>query len=196
VTFRVVGLDSSLTGFGVARSIDGRIETRVIKSTGYADASLADRIDRVRSIVRRVTEFALEGYEPAEGEPMPLFPIEQPAYSKTQGHMHDRSGVWWMVVHILAKSGAVVEVAPTTLKRYATRKGNSPKDAVLAAAVRTFPDVRIEENNTADAVWLMAMGLRRLGRPIEPARAAIDETALESVQWPEVVRGRRPTPMF
>lgn len=187
MSYRIVGIDWSLTGTGIVRIVDGAIATKLVKSKGTNADSLAMRIERLRSLVKQVRDFALAGYEAQVGGPLPLFLIEQPAYSKTAGHAHDRSGGWWLLVHLLAKEGLVVEVAPTTLKRYITGKGNSSKDVVLTSVVRAFPDVFVDDNNVADALTLAAMGARQLGRPIEPSRARITVTALDSVRWPSVV---------
>lgn len=41
-----------------------------------------------------------------------------------------------------------------TVKRLATKKGNADKDAMVAAARAFWPDVRIEDDNHADALWI------------------------------------------
>lgn len=187
MSYRIVGIDTSLTGTGVARIVDGKVDTKIIGSKGGAQDGLAMRTERLRSLVKRILEFALEGHDPNADGPLPLFLIEQPAYSKTQGHMHDRSGLWWLTVHMLSKQGLVVEVVPGSLKRYITGKGNASKDQVLTDVVRAYPDVYVSDNNVADALVLAAMGARQLGRPIEPARARITATALEGVRWPQIV---------
>jgi len=50
-----------------------------------------------------------------------------------------------------------LEVSPSALKKYATGKGNAPKDAVLATAIRN--DFEGSNNDEADAWWLLQMGL-------------------------------------
>jgi crossover junction endodeoxyribonuclease RuvC len=102
------------------------------------------------------------------------------------GSQHDRSGLWWLVldpVHWDGRARDVVEVPPTCRAKYATGKGNAPKDAVLAAAIRRFPDWDITGNDVADAVILAAMGARHLGHPIDQMPAA-HLTAMAAVRWP------------
>ena len=43
------------------------------------------------------------------------------------------------VAKLRAEGYPVVEVPPSNLKRYATGKGNSPKDQVLAAVINGYP---------------------------------------------------------
>lgn len=77
-----------------------------------------------------------------------------------------------------------VEIAPGTLKRYATGRGNAPKDEVLVAAVRRL---RYDgsDHNVADAMWLLAMALDHYGAPPVQMPAA-HRQALAAVQWPEI----------
>lgn len=45
------------------------------------------------------------------------------------------------------------------IKKQATGKGNADKSAMIAAAESRWPDQRIEDDNQADALWIMACGL-------------------------------------
>ena len=49
------------------------------------------------------------------------------------------------------------------LKKFATGKGNAGKDVMLAAARDRWPDQEIEDDNQADALWLLAWGMNELG---------------------------------
>lgn len=89
---------------------------------------------------------------------------------------------------LMADTGIVwAEVAPATLKKYATGKGNSGKEQVTIAAVhragREFPD-----NNAADAWWLMQMGLAHYtpgdARLVE--MPIVNRGSLTAVKWPDV----------
>lgn len=169
--FRILGVDPSLTGTGVARLAvhdDGRfeVELEVIKTKGTLKDSLWERSRRQRAIVERVFGFG--------SRPTPdLTVIESPAYSKTQGSAHDRSGLWWRVADVAIMYGQTIEVTPNQRIKYALGKGVGDKDAVLAAAIRRYPDVDMANNNEADAFLLAALGARILGAPIEeslPAR--------------------------
>lgn len=157
---RVTGLDLSLASTGWAMVTDRQVEVGRITSKP-AGAHLNDRSTRLRTITQRVWNHAAAA---------DLVVIESPTYSgKTTGHMHDRSGLWWLVTARLTGAGIpTIEVELHTLKIFATGKGNTDKDGVLLAAARTFPQVPITGNDEADALWLAALGARYLGHPIDP----------------------------
>lgn len=176
----VVGIDLSLrsTGIAVIHS-DGAVTTRTVTSTGKADDDLAAREHRLYVLTQRIVQNG-RGY----GSP-PLVVIEQPAFSRTVGSQHDRSGLWWFVVRGLVEDGCrVVEVSPTARATYATGKGNAAKDRVLAAVVRRYPGVEVDGNDQADALVLAAMGARHLGRPIDDPMPATHLRAMSAVRWP------------
>ena len=178
----VVGLDLSLTATGIATP-DG---VRTITSKGTAGASLVSRAIRLHRVCAEVyAEVARVVNEQPRGVDT-LIVIEAPAFSRTTGHQHDRSGLWWLVVSEIGSWDRVdlVEVQPTARAKYATGKGNAGKDEVLAAVVRRYPDVEVTNNNEADALVLRAMGCDWLGQPL----AVVPQThraALDKVAWPE-----------
>jgi Holliday junction resolvasome RuvABC endonuclease subunit len=47
-------------------------------------------------------------------------------------------------------------VPPSTLKLFATGRGNASKTTMVAAARRRWPDERIQTDDQADALWVMA----------------------------------------
>lgn len=173
----VAGLDLSLTSTGVAMvNPEGAHFTDRIKSKDQAGASLGQRQDRLRGIADNVIA-TVTGSD--------LIVIEGPSYASKFGHPHDRSGLWWMVVSRLMHAGLdVIDVAPSARAKYATGAGNAGKDAVLAAAVKRYPEWDITGNDVADAVILAAMGCRHLGHPID-SLPQIHLTAMTKVRWPE-----------
>ncbi len=169
----VVGIDLSLTGTGIADSF-GTVQ--LVTSSGSKDADLASRWSRLRKVCGEVVQIV----NVAQPD---LVVIEAPAYASKLGSMHDRSGLWWLVVDRLLEVTDVVEVAPAGRAKYATGKGNASKDVVLAEVVRRFPDYTGSNNNSADAYVLMAMGLDHLGYPLVEM-PALNRTALDAVRWP------------
>ncbi len=176
----VVGLDLSLTSTGVARTLVGTTETvvevRTVKSSGTKTDSWEQRHRRLYGLVGDIAHTV-----PRRA----LVMLEAPAYSRTTGSQHDRSGLWWMVYSELtiAYGLTVMPIGPTVRAKYATGKGNASKDTVLAAAVRRYPDIDITGNDTADAVILMAIGCRLLGTPIDDMpKAHLD--ALDKIRPP------------
>jgi hypothetical protein len=99
--------------------------------------------------------------------------------------MHDRSGLWWLVVNgLFANDVPVVEITPNQRAKYATGKGTDDKDKVLAAVIRRYPDVDVTGNDVADALALAAMGRRRLGRPLEESLPKPNLEVMDKVRWP------------
>ena len=58
-----------------------------------------------------------------------------------------------------------VEIPPSSIKKYATGKGNAGKDDVKAACRRRF-DWNGESDDEADALWLWALVHHALGSPV------------------------------
>lgn len=167
----VIGLDLSLTGTGMS---DGET-TWLIRSTGKKADDLPTRTGRLRKIRAEVIT-RCEGAE--------MVVVEGPTYMTSTGHMHDRSGLWWLVVMALQHRGiSVAEVSPPTLKKYATGRGNAKKGEIVEAATRRLPHVQTGgDDNRADALWLHAMGLDHLtGLNVVPEAHRV---ALTAVRWP------------
>lgn len=176
---RIIGLDLSLTATGVAViGHDGEVTVTTIKSKGDAGATLRERHSRLDDLRDRIMRRV-------EGD-TDLVVIEQPAFSRTTGHHHDRSGLWWLMVDALwywqEEPLSIVEVTPGSLKKYATGNGSAGKDEVLLAVARRYPDIPVKDNNQADALVLAAMGARSLGRPIDQL-PKLNLTAMGAVKW-------------
>ena len=174
----VLGIDPSLTSTGLA-VVDTEdrlvVDVQTVLSKGGKSDSIEQRLDRIRRIGAHVMTVGFRA---------DLVVIEQPAYSRTAGHMHDRSGLWWFLVNAtLGSQRIVVEVAPTTRARYATGKGNAGKDEVLLAVAKRYPHVDVTNNNEADALVLAAMGADHLGAPLVDLPQT-HRAALDGVQWP------------
>jgi crossover junction endodeoxyribonuclease RuvC len=174
--YRVYGLDCSLTGTGVSDGAD----TWLVNSKGYKTDTVADRARRLLKLVA--------GILGETGSPN-LVVIEGPAFASVIGHMHDRSGLWWLIVAALhERQVPIAEVPPTALKKYATGKGNANKGAVIDATSRRFPSIETYgDDNRCDALWLAAMGHEVLGQPLVTLPAA-QRAATLGVRWPEVSR--------
>ena len=177
---RVVGLDLSLTATGYALIEDSTITVDTITSKPRGD-TLADRHMRLHNLVYDLLTCHLPT------DPIDLAVIEQPAFSRTTGHHHDRSGFWWLVVDAIwgwrEEATPIAEVSPTALKKYATGKGNAAKDTVLLAAAYRFPTAGLADNNQADALWLAAMGARHLDQPADNVPLT-NQAAMTAVRWP------------
>lgn len=177
---RIIGLDISLTGTGLADfNWDGGNATRVIRSTSNGK-TVADQFIRLRDIVREVDELiSFMGPHPA------LVVIEGPSYGSRGAGTWDRAGLWWLVVClILDRRYPLAVVPPAVLKKYATGRGNADKTA-MAVALQKRADLELGDDNRVDAWWLGAMGRDHLGHPPVDLPKAQRE-ALAKVAWPEV----------
>ena len=182
----VVGLDLSLTMTGIACNHDADPMGWLwrVRSKGTKADTLDERAQRLGNLAHRIIGDVTQRLDAVPD----LVVVEAPAFAQVSGSHHDRSGLWWLVVEPLcALVCPVVEVPPTTLKKYATGKGNASKDEVLAAIIRRYPMCNPLDNNEADALALMAMGLDHLGEPLADV-PAVNRQALDAVHWPQVHR--------
>ncbi|MDP4501021.1 RuvC family protein [Nonomuraea turcica] len=173
---RVYSLDVSLTATGIASSL-GWCDT--IGTTGVTTLPLAERDQALCELADRITHLI-----PLTAD---LVLIEAPAYSRSSGGAHERAGLWWRIVHRLHNLDIpVVEVNPAHRGIYATGKSQPKKTEVVDAVARRWSTWETGgDDNCADAVVLMAMGLDHLGAPLTPMPAK-HRAALDRVAWPEV----------
>ena len=156
----VNGIDLSLTATGIARIRGGLTDAFTIPSKGKKDDDLPTRAARLFDLENRISQCL---------DTDAFYVIERPAFSSLGGSHHDRSGLWWLLVSKLIHGRRLIEVSPTSVKKYATGIGNASKMQVMAAAIKRYPEVTIPDDNAADALILAAMGARLLGEPIEEA---------------------------
>lgn len=58
--------------------------------------------------------------------------------------------------------------SPAEIKKHATGKGTADKDKMVAAAEKKWPDVKLESNDHADALWLLDLASEQYGNVIKP----------------------------
>lgn len=176
MTTRVVGIDPSLTGTGVATvTADGSL-VQVIGSKPVANPSFTDRDHRLQFVADAVDLFV--------GAVCDLVVIEGPALGKASPHTWDRAGLWWRIVHQLHDRGVPLAVCPPTVRaKWATGKGNAGKGAVIAAVARMWPDVDLPDDNAADALAFATIGAQQIGISSVPVLAR-HRDAMKSVDWP------------
>jgi Holliday junction resolvasome RuvABC endonuclease subunit len=54
-------------------------------------------------------------------------------------------------------------VSPSEVKKYATGKGNAKKDDMMAVARLMWPDIELEDDNHADALFILSMAKSQWG---------------------------------
>ena len=177
---KVVGVDLSLTATGIASSL-GWCQT--LGEDGITTRPLDDRLDALENLAREILIVIGGG----RGNWPALIVIEIPAYSRSGGGSHERSGLWWKIVRSLRQREVpVAEVANQQRMRYATGRGSAKKGAVIDAVARRLPMFETGgDDNCADAAVLAAMGADHLGHPLAPMPAT-HRAALDRVEWPTV----------
>ena len=173
--FSVLGIDLSLTSTGLARVHCQ--ESGVSVSTMRLKPAVKGH-DRLDLIVDTVTAWAL---------PVDYVALEGPSYGSQSSSYHQLAGLWWLVRHELWTMRVPTAVmAPQARAKYATGRGNSGKDEVLAAVIRRYAiplEVDVPGNDVADALVLAAMAARHLGRAVEEKVPEVNAEALAKVQW-------------
>lgn len=149
---QVVGLDASLTGFGLAASSGEGIT----------------RLHRVASKLRGHERLELLLYEIARWcEGADLAVLEGLSFAAKGNSLLDLAGLHWLVRHRLWASGVPYAViSPAQLKKFATGNHMADKIEMATAATRRFPLLRIDDHDTADALWACAAGCAHAGQPI------------------------------
>ena len=165
---RVVGLDLSLAGTGIALA-DGTTTT-VKTRPKDGDRRLLQIQDAVSAAVKPVT-----------GDRVDLVVVEDlVAGTRVAGI----TGMVHGIVRSLLLQAEVpyATVAPTTLKAYATGRGTADKTAVALARLYAA-SAEFADDNQCDAAWLRWAGLDWLGRP-EVAVPQAQRDRLEKAAWP------------
>lgn len=149
----VVGLDLSLTSTGVAISGGGAVTADTIKPPRGLDG-LA-RLRYLRGVV---------GYAVRDAD---LVVVETLALSSRTGKALERAGFWWAVRDEIDHLGIpFLGRTPQQVKMFATGKGNTLKDEVLAAMIKRYMEIEIKGNDAADALALCGIGLHHLGHSL------------------------------
>jgi len=141
---KILALDVSFTSTGIAGS-DGLLETRKLKGRGVK--RLSDAGWMFLELASRYDVVVIEGYSYG-------------SQGRAIVSIGELGGV--LRVELYRAEIPVLEVPPSTLKKYATGKGNAPKDAVLAAAIRRL-EYGGHSSDEADALWLLEIGRAILG---------------------------------
>lgn len=165
---KVAAFDLSLTR--PAACVDGRLdvlETKKLRGHERLRSILEWMHGHVGWPLRSVDLVAIEGY----------------AFARpNQAHQIGELG--GLVRHRLWERGIpYLEVPPSSVKTYATGKGNAGKDDVLTAAIRRGGDLFTgSSNDEADAWWLWALASDLAGTPVVDLplthRRALDKLAL------------------
>lgn len=178
----VIGLDTSLTGTGIASSrgwchVIGYTRTRT-KDPGITQLPHPARLTAMKGVRDQVLTTI--------GRP-DLVVLELPAPSRSGGGAHERAWLWWECYDRLTQADIPIALMSTGQRAlYATGKGNASKNAVVDAVARRWPAWTTEgDDNAADAVTLMAAGRDWAGHPIAPMPKT-HRAAIAKALWPDL----------
>ena len=149
-TLKIVGIDLSVTETGFAVGVGGAYpELGVIQPKAKGIMRLAEIRDRIAALVDGADLVVIEGYS-----------YHSATNAVTAGEVGG-------VIRLMLTEREVfyIEVAPTTLKSYATGTGKGKKAGVLVAAGLRLGYAGANDNE-ADALWLYAMGADSRGMPL------------------------------
>jgi len=144
----IIGLDLSLTATGYAD--ESRIEVWRPKNKGH---------ERFLFILDAINA-ALTWHSDA------IIAIEGFSFGSKGRSLYEIAGLGYLVRHELwTREVPYVEVPPSSLKKYATGRGNVGKDEMIAAAIRRFGYEGPADNNAVDAFLLRHFMLQHDGTP-------------------------------
>lgn len=172
----IIGLDLSLTATGIAtmdKASKLDVHTVTTRKTGH------ERLNHILDTI----EDRVGGYERA----WDLVVVEGASYASQGSARWQLAELHGLVKHQLwLQSLPYVLVAPQARAKYATGRGNAGKDEVLLAVDRRYGHlIRVGDNNSADALVLVAMAADHYGQPLATV-PQINREALAKVEWPDL----------
>lgn len=173
---RVAGIDLSLTSTGLALP-DGTLISITSRQRGIPRC-----LGIAGEILGHLTNREADGYL-ARLPIADLIAIEGYSYSSRNSQAHALGELGGIVRGSLHDYDIPwVDISPATVKKYATGRGNAPKDQVLVAAVSRL-GITPQNSDEADAAWLRALTLDHYGHP-PVAMPKTHRAALDKITWP------------
>lgn len=170
----ILGIDFSLTATGVCAIEDGEAECLTVRSKTTDWWAFGERPREIAAVADKW-----------HGGDRPAWVIESPSYMSS-GMGHDRVLVGWhmFIDHMIYELGydPPLLVSPSQVKKFATTKGNAPKQDVMLAVERRYPDARIKNDNEADAVILAAIGAAAYGEPFNGELTKYQQEVVDAVR--------------
>lgn len=177
----VVGLDPSLTASGLAWP-DGHTEK-------FGQAGLTTQSTPIARRGEMLTALVVSIFNITAGRGVPVLIVMEDLPPTPRHFDWERGYLWWSLVNVFTRRNVpVLAVPPTTLKKYATGKGNAAKTAMVDATARRLPQFETGgDDNRCDAAWLCALGRDMLGVSIVDM-PAVNRSVLDKLQLPAGVR--------
>lgn len=162
MTVRVLAIDPSLAGCAVATAVGGqdavvqRIKTKPVPRVEVHGRDpvrdVRGAVHRYRAIADRIATIA------RRGSSLDLVLIEGYAFVDGNAGELDRIELGGVIRDRLADVAPIVEVAPATLKKFATGNGRASKDEMIGALASRHMHA-FTSNDEADAFALLMLGL-------------------------------------
>jgi crossover junction endodeoxyribonuclease RuvC len=180
----VVGIDPSLTATGFAWP-DGRCIKHGVSGLTDHKVPVAERGPKLMDLVRRLRDIAL-GVDAIGNARRPGLVVMEELPPTPKFFDWERGYLWWALANALTVALIPVVIVPvSTIKKYATGKGNAAKAAVIEATVRRLPVFQTGgDDNLCDATWACAIGMELIGQPLTDMPKA-NRDALKLIQEQE-----------
>lgn len=168
----VIGLDPSFTAFGVSDGVNHGVIKTAPRDSDPTQAASIQR--RCREIVRALDKWGVQNH-PVDDL---VYYIEAPSFGSASmaSHLYE---LGWLMSEIHGSVGQyiekVVEVPPTTLRKWATGKGNTKKDAMKLAVYKKFG---VEFENDPGCDKLFAFLLCKFGEAVEAGEVEFKPSSL------------------
>ena len=146
-----VGIDISLTATGMALVIDGKLkDTKLIKSKKVDDSYYSDAI-RIDGVYKEIVSTYMEYRGEIEVSDH-YVAIEGLAFmARNTSALAQLSAINYMIrIFLISIHQPFLIVAPTSLKKFITGKGNVQKDIMMLETYKTY-DVSLTDDNLCDA---------------------------------------------
>lgn len=148
----IMGLDISLTGTGLV-VLNDKLE--IVRQSLITSKPIADRFNRFHGILDSIMS-DVRTHQPK------IVIIEGYSYNSNGGSMFDRAELGGIIKKALwDKKVKFEELAPTSLKKFITGKGNAPKELMMLKTFKKF-GVEFSDNNLCDAYGLARYGYEYL----------------------------------
>lgn len=169
----VIGIDAALAATGVAVWRDGRVYLDTIRTSPQTKPRPA----RWRQITSRIWPCISTN----------TLAVVEAVYQGAQGDTALRlAELHGVILDGLHGRGVPYVVVPNAkVKQYATNNGGADKSLMLATARSQLRHVAWpNDDDQADALWLLAMGLHHYGQPLLPGPPGWRPTVLAGIDWP------------
>lgn len=157
----ILGIDPSLTSTGYSIIKKGNLLDSGTIKTKPSNKTPTEETLRLRSIKNSICEI-IEKYTPA------LVVIEGLAFmARNTTALVQLSGLNYMIRdELISRDIQFIVVAPTSLKKFITGKGNAQKDHIMLSIYQNFGQTFFD-NNIADSYGLAAIGAAIKDEPIK-----------------------------